>query len=73
MKNLKKTNKKGQAIRKDKQQMEENVFYSKTCVAGSIKFAAEQPSIEDQQLLDSEKFSCFLATILAARDREVVA
>ncbi|CAB4380012.1 unnamed protein product [Rhizophagus irregularis] len=72
MKNLKKTNKKGQAIRKDKQQMEENVFYSKTCVTRSIKFAAKQPSKEDLQLLDSEKFSYFLATILA-RDRKVVA
>lgn len=52
--------------------MEENQFYSKVCVTESIKFAVEPPTKEDRNLKDSEKFSCFLTTILA-RDREVVA
>jgi hypothetical protein len=70
MKNLKKArNKKN---KKDKQRMEEIVFYSKVCVAESIKFVVKQPSKKDLKLKDSDKVSCFLTTILA-RDREVVA
>ena len=51
---------------------QEKEFYSKVCVAGSIKFVVGEASKEDFDLSESDKFSCNLATILA-RDREVVA
>ncbi|KAF0492441.1 hypothetical protein F8M41_021722 [Gigaspora margarita] len=49
---------------------QEKEFYSKVCVAGSIKF--DEASEEDVNLSENDKFSCNLTTILA-RDREVVA
>ena len=51
---------------------QEKEFYSKVCVAGSIKFVVGEASKEDFDLSESDKFSCNLATILA-RDEEVVA
>ncbi|KAF0537237.1 hypothetical protein F8M41_008651 [Gigaspora margarita] len=51
---------------------QEKEFYSKVCVAGSIKFVVDEASEEDVNLSENDKFSCNLATILA-RDREVVA
>ncbi|KAF0377836.1 hypothetical protein F8M41_012514 [Gigaspora margarita] len=50
----------------------EKEFYSKLCVAGSIKFVVDEASEEDVSLSENDKFSCNLTTILA-RDREVVA
>ena len=50
----------------------EKEFYSKVCVARSIKFVVGEATEENIQLSDLDKFSCNLATILA-RDREVVA
>ncbi|KAF0404392.1 hypothetical protein F8M41_009037 [Gigaspora margarita] len=51
---------------------QEKEFYSKVCVAGSIKFVVDEASEEDVNLSEFDKFSCNLAIILA-RDREVVA
>ncbi|CAG8612443.1 14597_t:CDS:1 [Acaulospora morrowiae] len=51
---------------------QEKEFYSKVCVAGSIKFIVGEATEENIQLSDLDKFSCNLATILA-RDKEVVA
>src|SRR5688572_20918704 len=50
----------------------EKQFYSKLCVAGSIKFVADEASRNGTGLQMIERFSCNLATILA-RDKEVVA
>ncbi|CAG8491552.1 3379_t:CDS:1 [Diversispora eburnea] len=51
---------------------QEKEFYSKVCVAGSIKFVVGEATEEYIQLSDLDKFSCNLATILT-RDREVAA
>jgi len=51
---------------------QEKEFYSKVCVAGSVKFVIEEASKEEINLSERDNFSCNLATILA-RDREVVA
>ncbi|RIA91169.1 hypothetical protein C1645_875630 [Glomus cerebriforme] len=45
--------------------MQEKEFYSKVCVAGSIKFVVDKAIEEDIDLLNSNKFSCNIATILA--------
>ncbi|PKB98174.1 hypothetical protein RhiirA5_431799 [Rhizophagus irregularis] len=47
-------------------------FYSKVCVARSVKFATDEASKEEISLSESDIFSRNLATILA-RDSEVVA
>ncbi|GBC32128.2 uncharacterized protein OCT59_012776 [Rhizophagus irregularis] len=47
-------------------------FYSKVCVAGSVKFVIDEASKEEISLSESDHFSRNLATILA-RDSEVVA
>jgi hypothetical protein len=47
-------------------------FYSKVCVARSIKFITDEASKEEINLSKSDIFSCNLAMILA-RDSEVVA
>lgn len=47
-------------------------FYSKLCVAGSIKFVVDEASRNGTGLQMIERFSCNLATILA-RDKEVIA
>ncbi|RHZ89759.1 hypothetical protein Glove_11g76 [Diversispora epigaea] len=52
--------------------LQEKEFYSKVCVAGSVKFVINKASKEEINISESDKFSCNLATILA-RDREVVA
>ncbi|CAI2186747.1 19835_t:CDS:1 [Funneliformis geosporum] len=57
---------------KKKTMLQEKEFYSKVCVAGSIKFVVGEATEENIQLSDLDKFSCNLATILA-RDKEVVA
>ncbi|RIB05795.1 hypothetical protein C2G38_566030 [Gigaspora rosea] len=51
---------------------QEKDFYSKVCVAGSIKFVVDEASEEDVILTENDKFSCNVATILV-RDKEVVA
>jgi hypothetical protein len=56
----------------EKAMLQERDFYSKVCVASSIKFVVSEPTEENIQLSDLDKFSCNLATILA-RDNEVVA
>ncbi|RIB08939.1 hypothetical protein C2G38_309576 [Gigaspora rosea] len=67
--NIYKSNEKNSILMKPKAKMaQEKEFYSKMCVAGSIKFVVE----EDVNLSEKDKFSCNLATILA-RDKEVVA
>ncbi|RIA81067.1 hypothetical protein C1645_837573 [Glomus cerebriforme] len=48
-------------------------FYSKVCVVESIKFFADELSESEINLTKTDKFTCNLATILAARDKEVVA
>ncbi len=50
----------------------EKEFYSKVCVAESIKFTVNKINKKSTNLQASDKFSCNLATILA-RDKEVVA
>jgi hypothetical protein len=52
--------------------LKEKELYSKACVAGSIKFSAGKEIEDDIELMENDKFSCSLATILA-RDKEVVA
>src|ERR1051326_1663518 len=47
-------------------------FYSKVCVARSVKFVTDEASKEEIRLSESDIFSRNLATILA-RDKEVVA
>ena len=47
-------------------------FYSKVCVARSVKFVTDEASKEEISLSESDIFSRNLATILA-RDSEVVA
>src|ERR1051325_3213015 len=47
-------------------------FYSKVCVAGSVKFAIDEASKEEISLLERDQFSCNLVMILA-RDTEMVA
>ncbi|RIA81605.1 hypothetical protein C1645_864437 [Glomus cerebriforme] len=47
-------------------------FYSKVCVARSVKFVTDEASKEEISLLESDQFSRNLVTILA-RDSEVVA
>ncbi|CAB4443075.1 unnamed protein product [Rhizophagus irregularis] len=47
-------------------------FYSKVCVARSVKFVTDEASKEEINLSESDQFSYNLATILA-RDNEVVA
>jgi hypothetical protein len=49
--------------------MEDNIFYSKVCVAGSIKFAVEQLSKVDLKLNDSQKVSCFFNNDTSERQR----
>ncbi|RIA89382.1 hypothetical protein C1645_851053 [Glomus cerebriforme] len=51
---------------------DEKVLYSKECVAHSINFVVDKANKEVTTLKDYERFSCYLATILA-RDKEVVA
>ncbi|RHZ78031.1 hypothetical protein Glove_168g135 [Diversispora epigaea] len=51
---------------------QEKEFYSKLCVAGSIKFGVDKATREDKNLSGNARFSCNLATILA-RDSENVA
>jgi hypothetical protein len=50
----------------------EKELYSKECVAHSINFVVDEASKEVTTLKDYERFSCYLATILA-KDKEVVA
>ncbi|RIA79396.1 hypothetical protein C1645_846284 [Glomus cerebriforme] len=47
-------------------------FYSKVCIAESVKFVVDEASKEEISLSESDQFSHNLATILA-RDNEVVA
>ncbi|RIA83359.1 hypothetical protein C1645_833945 [Glomus cerebriforme] len=47
-------------------------FYSKVCVVEIIKFFADELSESELNLTKTDKFTCNLATILAARDKEVV-